>query len=117
VTPAQLRRLVELIDQDVISGKIAKKVVGRMLETGRDPEVLVQELGLTQISDESAIQAAVAEVLAAHPSQVAEYRSGKTKVMGFLVGQVMRATQGRAKPDAVNRLVEEALAEPVSSGP
>lgn len=108
--PAQLQRLVEMIDQDVISGKIAKQILRELLETGKDPDRLVGDMGLSQISDEGAIVEAIREVLAAHPSQVADYHAGKTKVIGFLVGQVMRQTQGRAKPDAVNRLMAEALA-------
>ncbi|HEY9854346.1 MAG TPA: Asp-tRNA(Asn)/Glu-tRNA(Gln) amidotransferase subunit GatB [Stenomitos sp.] len=103
--PPQLRRLVEMIDQDVISGKIAKQLIRQMLESGKDPDALVAEMGLSQISDESAIVEAIRQVLAAHPSQVADYHAGKTKVVGYLVGQVMRQTQGRAKPDAVNRLM------------
>jgi aspartyl-tRNA(Asn)/glutamyl-tRNA(Gln) amidotransferase subunit B len=109
VKPEQLRKLVEMIDGEVISGKIAKSLVGEMLKTGKDPEVLVQEMGVTQISDEGAIIEAIRAVLAAHPAQVAEYRAGKEKVMGYLVGQVMRQTQGRARPDAVNRLMLEEL--------
>ncbi len=109
--PGQLRRLVEMIDQDVISGKIAKQLIRQMLETGKDPDQLVADMGLSQISDESAIVEAIRQVLAAHPAQVADYHAGKTKVVGYLVGQVMRQTQGRAKPDAVNRLIAEELAK------
>ncbi|HEY9899175.1 MAG TPA: Asp-tRNA(Asn)/Glu-tRNA(Gln) amidotransferase subunit GatB [Pantanalinema sp.] len=109
VKPDQLRKLVELIDAEVISGKIAKAIVVKMLETGKDPEALVAEMGVTQISDEGAIVEAIRAVLAAHPAQVAEYHAGKVKVMGFLVGQVMKETQGRAKPDAVNRLLVSEL--------
>ena len=109
LTPAHLAELVKLIDQDVISGKIAKKVIVEMMKTGKAPQALVDELGLVQISDTGAIVTAIQEVLAANPTQVADYHAGKTKVVGFLVGQVMKATQGRAKPDAVNQLLVEEL--------
>lgn len=107
--PAHLAQLVELIDTDVISGKIAKQLIGKMLETGREPKALIDELGMGQISDTGAIVTAIQEVLKAHPSQVAQYHAGQTKVTGYLVGQIMRATQGRAKPDLVNQLLVEEL--------
>lgn len=107
--PAQLARLVELIATQVISGKIAKSVLAAMLKTGNDPEPLVRELGLTQISDEASLQESVRQVLAANPGQVADYHGGKTQVIGWLVGQVMKQTQGRARPDTVNRLIRQEL--------
>lgn len=111
VKPSQLRQLVELIDADVISGKIAKQLVGEMLKTGADPAELIKQMGMTQISDEESIRSMIRALLDQHPAQVAEYQAGKTKVIGFLVGQVMRQTQGRAKPDAVNRLMIEELSK------
>ncbi|HEY9722599.1 MAG TPA: Asp-tRNA(Asn)/Glu-tRNA(Gln) amidotransferase subunit GatB [Oscillatoriaceae cyanobacterium] len=108
-TPQQLAELVRLIDADTISGSIGKKVLPEMLRTGDAPSAIVERMGLSQISDTGAIAQAVADVLQANPGQVAEYHAGKTKVLGFLVGQVMKATQGRAKPDLVNRLLTEAL--------
>ena len=111
LTPAHLAELVKLIDEDVISGKIAKKLLIEMMKTGEAPRALVDQLGLNQISDTGAIVTAIQEVLAAHPAQVADYHAGKTKVVGFLVGQVMKATQGRAKPDAVNQLIVEELSK------
>jgi aspartyl-tRNA(Asn)/glutamyl-tRNA(Gln) amidotransferase subunit B len=110
-TPAQLAKLVELIDADTISGKIGKTVLAKMLETGEDPAKLVADMGLSQISDTGAIVAAIQEVLKNHPQQVAQYHAGQTKVTGFLVGQIMKATQGRAKPDLVNKLLTEELAK------
>lgn len=107
--PAQLRELVALIDADVISGKIAKSVLGEMLNTGKDPETVVKEQGLSQLTNEDELRAVIRQVLERNPSQVEEYRSGKTKVMGFLVGQAMKATQGRAKPDMLNRLMASEL--------
>jgi aspartyl-tRNA(Asn)/glutamyl-tRNA(Gln) amidotransferase subunit B len=110
-TPAQVGKLVELIDADTISGKIAKTVLAKMLETGDDPTKLVESMGMSQISDTGAIVAAIQEVLKNHPQQVAQYHAGQTKVTGYLVGQIMRATQGRAKPDLVNKLLTEELAK------
>jgi aspartyl-tRNA(Asn)/glutamyl-tRNA(Gln) amidotransferase subunit B len=109
--PEHLREMVALIDSDEISGKIAKTLVVEMMKSGQAPRALVQSMGLSQIRDDSAIVEAIRAVLAANPGQVADYRAGKTKVVGWLVGQVMRQTQGRAKPDAVNRLIVEVLAE------
>ncbi len=111
LSPTQLAELVKLIDDDVISGKIAKKLIVEMMKTGEAPRALVDKLGLNQISDTGAIVTAIQAVLEAHPAQVADYHAGKTKVVGFLVGQIMKATQGRAKPDAVNQLLVEELAK------
>jgi len=108
--PEHLRKLVDLIDADVISGKIAKSVLGDMLFTGKDPETVVAEKGLSQLTNEDELRALIRNILSQNPAQVEEYRSGKTKVMGFLVGQAMKATQGRAKPDMLNRLMAEELA-------
>jgi aspartyl-tRNA(Asn)/glutamyl-tRNA(Gln) amidotransferase subunit B len=109
LTPANLAELVALIEGDTISGKIAKALLPAMLAEGTAPGRLVEERGLVQIQDTGALAAAIEAVLQAHPAQVAEFQAGKTKVVGFLVGQVMRATQGRAKPELVNRLLVEAL--------
>jgi aspartyl-tRNA(Asn)/glutamyl-tRNA(Gln) amidotransferase subunit B len=107
--PEHLGELVQMIDGDVISGKIAKTLVFEMMKSGESPKVLVEKLGMSQISDTGAIVTAIQDVLKNSPSQVADYHAGKTKVVGFLVGQVMKATQGRAKPDAVNKLLVEEL--------
>lgn len=107
--PVQLAKLVDLIDRDVISGKIAKTVVAEMLKDGRDPEAIVEGMGLSQISDEGALLEIVRQVIEKNPTQVADYRAGKTKLMGFLVGQAMKESKGRAKPDALNRLLAEEL--------
>lgn len=109
LTPPQLVELLALIESDVISGKIAKSLLDEMMANGLAPRELVAQRGLSQISDTGALAEAIQAVLQANPGQVQEYRAGKTKVLGFLVGQVMRATQGRAKPDAVNRLLVTAL--------
>ena len=109
VRPGQLAALLRLIDGGTISGKIAKGVFEEMFETGKDPEAIVKEKGLLQISDEGAIATAVDEVIAKNPKSVADYRAGKEKAIGFLVGQVMKATRGKANPDLVNRLLKERL--------
>ncbi|MNS01058.1 Aspartyl/glutamyl-tRNA(Asn/Gln) amidotransferase subunit B [compost metagenome] len=109
LTPAHLAELVALIDADVISGSIGKKVLQAMLKSGDMPKAVVDAQGLAQISDTGPIVEAVQAVLAANPNQVAQYHGGTTKVLGFLVGQVMKATGGRAKPDLVNKLLVEEL--------
>jgi aspartyl-tRNA(Asn)/glutamyl-tRNA(Gln) amidotransferase subunit B len=110
VSPDHLAALVRLIDDDTISGKIAKTVFERMLASGAAPEQIVAEQGLGQVSDSSAIDAAIASVLAANADKVAEYRGGKDKLFGFFVGQVMKATQGKANPQKVNELLKQRLA-------
>ena len=81
-----------------------------MLETGEDPARIVEERGLKQTSDTGAIEKVIAEVLAANPDKVAEYRSGKDKLFGFFVGQTMRAMQGKGNPQVINELLKKALA-------
>ncbi len=107
--PEQLAAMLALIDQGTISGKIAKTVFEEMFATGKDPDTIVREKGLVQISDEGALAALVDEVIAQNPKTVEDYRSGKEKALGFLVGQVMKATRGKANPEIVNRLLKEKL--------
>jgi aspartyl-tRNA(Asn)/glutamyl-tRNA(Gln) amidotransferase subunit B len=109
VTAAQLAGLVRLIDEGKISGKIAKTVFERMLESGEPAEAIVAAEGLMQISDEKAVLAAVETVLVNNADKVAEYRGGKDKLFGFFVGQVMKATQGKANPTTVNELLKAKL--------
>lgn len=109
VRPAMLAELVNKIASGEISGKIAKSVFSEMVETGKRPADIIKEKGLVQISDDSAIIPIVEQVLASSPESVAQYRSGKTNVFGFFVGQVMKATKGQANPEAVNRLLRERL--------
>ena len=104
-----LAKLVQLIDQGRISGKIAKAVFEQMLDSGKTPEQIVGEQGLEQVSDLSSIEAAVDQVLSSHRQQVDQYRSGNEKVFGFLVGQVMKATQGKANPQKVNEILRGKL--------
>ncbi len=109
VAAERLGALVELIDSGEISGKIAKNVFEEMVRTGRTPGQIVAEQGLTQISDESALEAAIDTVTAAHAAKVTEYRNGKEKLFGFFVGQVMKATQGKANPQKLNELLRAKL--------
>jgi aspartyl-tRNA(Asn)/glutamyl-tRNA(Gln) amidotransferase subunit B len=109
VKAAQLARLVRLIDAGTISGKIAKDVFEKMWASTESPEAIVEREGLTQVSDASAIQATVADVIAASPDQVASYRKGKTATLGWFVGQVMKKTRGKANPQLVNELLKKAL--------
>ena len=109
VRPGGLAAMVKLIDADVISGKIAKKVFKEMLDSGKDPDTIIEEKGLKQITDPNAIAALVDEVLAANPEQAEEYRGGKQSLMGFFVGQVMRASRGKANPQMVNQVLREKL--------
>lgn len=105
----QLGALIALIEKGTISGKIAKKVFALMFASGKDPAVIIEEEGLVQITDEGALEKVVAEILAAHPEQIAEYRGGKTKVLGFFVGKVMAATRGKGNPGIVNELLRKHL--------
>jgi aspartyl-tRNA(Asn)/glutamyl-tRNA(Gln) amidotransferase subunit B len=109
IASTHLAELVRLIDEGGISGKIAKGVFEDTVQSGRSPSAIVQEKGLTQISDEGPIVEAIAGVLAAHADKVAEYRAGKEKLFGFFVGQVMKATQGKANPQRLNELLRSHL--------
>lgn len=109
VKPEQLAVLLKLIDEGVISGKIAKTVFEEMFMTGKDPQAVVKERGLVQITDEAELKAVIDEVITANQKVVADYRQGKDKALGFLVGQVMKATKGKANPALVNRLLKEGM--------
>ncbi len=115
VTPGALAELVALIDDGTISGKIAKAVFEEMVESGAAPGAIVERKGLRQVTDESAIAAAVDAVLEQSPDKVAEYRAGKDRLLGFFVGQVMKATGGKANPQAVNELLRARLSGPAAS--
>ncbi|MTJ92657.1 MAG: Asp-tRNA(Asn)/Glu-tRNA(Gln) amidotransferase subunit GatB [Desulfovibrio sp.] len=107
--PEALAELVRLVDGGTISAKIANDIFGDIFELGVMPEAYVKEKGLVQISDTSALEAAVDEVIAANPAEVEAYRGGKTKLISFFVGQIMRATKGKANPALVNGLLAKKL--------
>ena len=109
VTPALLAELLKLIEKGTISGKIAKTVFDEMYKSGKTPDVIVQEKGLVQVSDTGAIEAMVDEVLQKNAGQVEEYRGGKQTLFGFFVGQVMKASKGKANPAVVNELLTKKL--------
>jgi aspartyl-tRNA(Asn)/glutamyl-tRNA(Gln) amidotransferase subunit B len=109
VSAANLGKLLDLIADDTISGRIAKDVFEIMAETGGDPEAIVEAKGLRQITDTGAIEAAVDKAIAAGPQQVAQFKAGNEKVVGWFVGQVMKATQGKANPQQVNELLRKKL--------
>src|SRR5579862_176534 len=110
VKAESLGQLIALISDNTISGRIAKDVFAEMLETGQGAAAIVEAKGLRQVTDTGAIEAAVDAVLAKEAGKVAEYRSGKDKLFGFFVGQVMKATQGKANPGLVNELLKKKLA-------
>lgn len=109
ITGKGLGEMIGLLEKGTISGKIAKTVFKAMIETGKDPQTIVKEQGLVQISDEDAILAVVDQVIAANPQSVEDYKAGKDKAIGFLVGQVMKETKGKANPGLVNKLLKERL--------
>jgi len=111
VTPAALADLLALIDEGRINQNSAKRALGVMFETGRSADEVMQELGLGQVSDESALTKIVAKVIAANEDQVTKYRSGKESVFNWLLGQVMRETRGKGNPALVRELLEAALKE------
>src|ERR1043166_1043368 len=109
VTPENLGRLVALIVQGKISGKLAKEIFPKMFVMSDAPEAIMEREGLAQISDEGVLARIVDEVIAANPSQAEQYRGGKTAVLGFLMGQVMKATRGQVNPEAAKRMLKEKL--------
>ena len=111
IPPDHLVQLLGQIKAGKISGKIGKDVLDTMAETGKAPVQVIEEQGLVQISDTGELEGVVDGILAEHPDDVAEYRAGKTKLLGFFMGQVMRATQGKANPKMVNELLRKKLAE------
>jgi aspartyl-tRNA(Asn)/glutamyl-tRNA(Gln) amidotransferase subunit B len=109
VSPSALVDLLKLIESGTISGNIAKGIFEEMYQTQKSAGSIVEEKGLKQITDSSAIEKIVAEVLQANPSQVEEFKGGKEKVLGFLVGQVMKASKGKANPAMVNKLLKKKM--------
>jgi aspartyl-tRNA(Asn)/glutamyl-tRNA(Gln) amidotransferase subunit B len=109
LTPQALHELAELLAADTISSKQAKEVLVKLVQAGGTPGELVKELGLEQVSDLDALEQIVDEILAANPQKVEEYRSGKTGLLGFFVGQAMRATQGQGNPKLINEVITKKL--------
>jgi aspartyl-tRNA(Asn)/glutamyl-tRNA(Gln) amidotransferase subunit B len=109
VSSVNLAELISKIESGEISGKIAKTVFDEMFETGKDPASIIQDKGLVQISDSSVLESVIQKVISANPSQVADYKAGKHKLLGFFVGQVMKETKGQGNPAIVNELVKKAL--------
>ena len=109
ISAKQLGGLIALISDNTISGKIAKDVFAEMYSSGKDAGAIVEEKGLKQVTDTGAIEAIIDEVLAANPDNVAAYKGGKDKLMGFFVGQVMQKSQGKANPGMVNELLKKKL--------
>ncbi|GBD42365.1 Aspartyl/glutamyl-tRNA(Asn/Gln) amidotransferase subunit B [bacterium HR39] len=112
IRPEQLGRLLDLLNEGRLSGRLAKEVFAIMFETGQDPDVIVEERGLVQVTDAAALEPVVEEVIPANPKQIENYRKNP-KVIGWFVGQVMRATGGRANPQLVKELLEKKLDEVV----
>jgi aspartyl-tRNA(Asn)/glutamyl-tRNA(Gln) amidotransferase subunit B len=109
ISPDDLAGLLKLLDEDVISGKIAKTVFEAMAETGKPAKTIVEEKGLIQVSDTTAIDPIVDTLISEHPDEVARYRGGNRKLIGFFVGQVMKQTRGKANPKVVNEILRAKL--------
>lgn len=109
ITPQQIVEMLDLIDEGTLSTSLAKQVFEEMFSTGKQPATIVDEKGLKQISGSDEIEPIVSQVLQDNPKAVAEFKDGKEKALQFLVGQVMKRTKGRAKPDLVNKLLKEKL--------
>jgi len=110
VSPERLVSLLKLVDNGTVSLKVAREIFPELYASKKSPEQIVQEKGLTQVSDEGALGKIIAEVIAKNPAQVAQYRGGKEQVLGFFVGQVMKASGGKANPGKVNELLKKKLA-------
>ncbi len=109
VSAKQLAELLALITKGTLSGKIAKTVLEEMFSTGKDAGTIVQEKGLVQISDEGTLLKIIDDVISANPRSLEDYRAGKKRAFGFLVGQVMKLTKGQANPGLVNQLLKEKM--------
>ena len=108
-TAEELGKTILLIEKGTISSAIAKKVVTELFENPQDPEEIIKKNGWIQISDEGAIKEVVTQVLEANPQSIADYKAGKDKALGFLVGQAMKATKGKANPQMLNKIFLEEL--------
>ena len=108
-SPEHLAKLIGLVDSKAVNSTVAKEVFEVMFDKDIDPENYVEEKGLKTVNDEGALRKTVEEVIAANPQSVADYRNGKEKAIGFLVGQTMKAMKGKADPGMVNRVLKELL--------
>jgi aspartyl-tRNA(Asn)/glutamyl-tRNA(Gln) amidotransferase subunit B len=109
ISARYLGELVGMIVKGELTGKMAKEVLPKIVESGHAPSVIVEREGMKQISDSGALEKIVDEVIAANPKQVEQFKSGKTTVIGFLVGQVMKASRGQANPATVNEMLKSRL--------
>ena len=109
VATAHLAELVNLTKDGVLSSKLAKKVFAEMLKSDESPKALVKKLGLEQVSDEGAILKLVEETIAENPQSVIDYKNGKDKAIGFLVGQIMKKSRGKANPGMVTKMLKEKM--------
>jgi glutaminyl-tRNA synthetase len=109
-TPAQVAELIKMVDEEIISTKIAKQVFEEMVKSGENPKQIVESKGLVQISDPAIILPIIEEIIAKNPENVEKFRAGNTKLLGFFVGQVLKATKGKGNPKVVNELVAQQLA-------
>ena len=108
-SPENLAKLIVLVDNGTITRTVAKEVFEKIFAEDIDPEAYVEENGLKVVNDEGALRAVIEEVIAANPQSVTDYRNGKERARGFLVGQTMRARKGKADPAMVNKMIEELL--------
>ncbi len=108
-TSAHLARVIALIEKGTISYTAGKTVVTELFENPRDPEDIVSQKGLVQISDESELKSVITEIIAANPKSVEDYKAGKDRAIGFLVGQAMRATKGKGNPALLNKMLKDEL--------
>ncbi len=111
ISPERFVKLLQLVETGTISLKVAREIFSELYASGKDPEALIQEKGLSQVSDDEALMSFIREVIANHPVQVNQYKDGKEAVLGYLVGQVMKASQGKANPGKVNALLKSTLSD------
>ena len=109
LTPENLAELISMIEKGTISNNIGKQIILDMMKDGKKASQIVEEKGLSQISDTGAIKEIVKKIIEANPNQVSAYKAGKVQLLGFFVGQVMKETKGRANPQTVNQLIKEEL--------
>ena len=109
ITPQILAKLINRISDNTISGKIAKQVFEIAWETKDDPDLIIKQHNLIQVTDQSTIEKLIEQIISNFPEQAAEYRNGKDKLFGFFVGQIMKESKGKANPDLVNQLLKQKL--------